>query len=252
MILELPTPAARNGVRNDRRTPATVNDPRRTPGSALMAPSSGYSRVMNQVEAGRRQDASVEKTAAEPSKEFSYWEGEKFAFGDFLDIINPLHHIPIVATIYRNFTADKIGFVPRVVGGALWGRVGGFVAGLVNAAVEWFSGKDIGEHIFAAIWGKNQPEDKAGIVQAEQGRSNDPKAAAVTAPEARQAPPDLLPPLSAATGPLRHQTGPFIAAPEFAQTPSRFVLSPPFDCNIPRGRRPVAVPEPKRTIRLIA
>jgi hypothetical protein len=41
-------------------------------------------------------------------------------FGDFVDIINPLQHIPIIATIYRNRTGDTLGFASRVIGGGLW------------------------------------------------------------------------------------------------------------------------------------
>jgi len=43
--------------------------------------------------------------------------------------------------------------VPRLVGGALWGRVGGFVAGIVNSVVEWFTGKDVGDHLYSAFFG---------------------------------------------------------------------------------------------------
>ena len=35
-----------------------------------------------------------------------------FTLGDFLDIINPLQHIPVVSTVYRAITGDKIGFGP--------------------------------------------------------------------------------------------------------------------------------------------
>ena len=99
----------------------------------------------------------VAAVSAEPptksGKPYSLWEKESVGFGDFIDIINPLHHIPIVATLYRNLSGDQIGPAPRVIGGALWGRIGGFVSGVVNAVVEWWSGKDIGDHIYAAIFG---------------------------------------------------------------------------------------------------
>jgi hypothetical protein len=109
--------------------------------------------------------ASVESTSAasptEPlpapkAKPFSLWENGSFGFGDFLDIINPLHHIPIVATIYRNMSGDQIGAAPRVIGGAIWGRIGGLIAGVVNAVVEWWSGKDVGDHVYAAVFGDRQ------------------------------------------------------------------------------------------------
>ena len=89
------------------------------------------------------------------------WEKDGFGFADFIDIINPLQHIPVVATIYRNFSGDQIGAAPRVIGGALWGRIGGFVTGLANAVVEWWSGKDIGDHIYAAMFGPANKDPNA-------------------------------------------------------------------------------------------
>ena len=32
-----------------------------------------------------------------------------FGFADLIDIINPLHHIPVVNVIYRNLSGDAIG-----------------------------------------------------------------------------------------------------------------------------------------------
>jgi len=84
-------------------------------------------------------------------------------------MINPLQHLPIVATFYRNMTGDRIGMVPRVVGGALWGRLGGFVSGLLNAAVEWFTGKDMGDHVYAFLHDKIAPP--ATVQTARDGNS---------------------------------------------------------------------------------
>jgi hypothetical protein len=106
--------------------------------------------------------------AAKPSS-FKFWQNEDFGFGDLVDIINPLQHIPIVSTIYRNLTGDQIGPAPRVIGGALWGRVSGLVAGVVNTVVEWFTGKDIGDHIYAALFGA--PKAAAGATAVAQSKT---------------------------------------------------------------------------------
>ena len=116
-----------------------------------------------------------------PVKGFALWEQEEFGFRDLIDIINPLQHIPIVATLYRHMTDDKIGALPRVIGGALWGRLGGFVSGLVNAFVDWFTGKDIGDHVYSALFG--DPGDgtkETAVAQAAKGALS----AAVTEPAA--------------------------------------------------------------------
>ena len=86
------------------------------------------------------------------------WAGDEFSFYDLLDFINPLQHIPFVSTVYRELTGDKIGGAARLVGGALLGGPIGFVASVVNLAVETESGKDVGELVLALINGE-QPFD---------------------------------------------------------------------------------------------
>ncbi|MBS4045751.1 MAG: hypothetical protein KG075_05360 [Alphaproteobacteria bacterium] len=87
-----------------------------------------------------------------------------FTFSDFLDIINPLQHIPIVNTVYRAMTGDKIDPGSRLAGGGLFGGPIGLVASLVSGMVEESTGKDPGEHALAALGinlgptGKDQPQ----------------------------------------------------------------------------------------------
>jgi hypothetical protein len=81
------------------------------------------------------------------------WKDSSFGFHDLLDIINPLQHIPIVATIYRYLTGDTIGNVARVAGDTLYGGPIGMAAGVVSAGVEMETGKDIGEHVMAMLTG---------------------------------------------------------------------------------------------------
>lgn len=74
-----------------------------------------------------------------------------FTFSDFLDIINPLQHIPIVNTVYRAVTGDKIDPGSRLAGGGLFGGPIGLVASLISGMVEESTGKDPGEHALAAL-----------------------------------------------------------------------------------------------------
>lgn len=192
MILDIPPANGHDNVRNERRVRSSANDGRRqNDASSLPVPGAGYADVMNQVELAKLPRPAATSASAKSPHERSLWENVEFGFGDFLDIINPLHHIPIVATLYRNFTTDKIGLAPRVIGGALWGRIGGFVAGLVNAAVEWFTGKDIGDHIFAAVWGEKKPDNHPVTAQTTIGRTGDDKDAAPANLDAMTVPRDL-------------------------------------------------------------
>ena len=74
-----------------------------------------------------------------------------FTFGDFLDIINPLQHIPVVSTIYRAVTGDKIDPGSRIVGGGLFGGPIGLVASMISGMVEEATGKDPGDHALALL-----------------------------------------------------------------------------------------------------
>ncbi|MGF7207326.1 hypothetical protein GGE65_001899 [Skermanella aerolata] len=70
-------------------------------------------------------------------------------FWDFVDIVNPLQHIPVVNTIYRELTGDSIKGVSRIIGGGIYGGVIGLVAGIGSAIVAETTGKDPGEHVLA-------------------------------------------------------------------------------------------------------
>jgi len=153
--------------RNDlKRYPSEIsNVPHR--GAPATAPEvDSFADVAAQVASdASAQPASAPQTAgAKPAKPFALWQNGAFGFGDFIDIINPLQHIPVVATIYRNMSGDQIGAAPRIIGGALWGRLGGFVSGVVNAVVDWFTGKDIGDHIYAALFGKGDDSAPSPVV----------------------------------------------------------------------------------------
>lgn len=73
-------------------------------------------------------------------------------FDDLLDVINPLHHIPIVSTLYRHFTGDTIANGPRLAGGGLFGGLIGLAGAAVNIAIEEGTGRDIGDHVLAMLF----------------------------------------------------------------------------------------------------
>lgn len=89
--------------------------------------------------------ASAEDTAAT-----SLFGADGFTFGDLVDMVNPLQHIPIVSTFYRDQTGDSIAAAPRVVGSTLFFGPLGLVSALANIAVEEATGKDIGDNL--ASW----------------------------------------------------------------------------------------------------
>jgi hypothetical protein len=78
-------------------------------------------------------------------------DGKKRGFGDLLQAINPLQHIPVVSTIYREITGTTIEPAARVIGGYVFGGPIGLASSLVNAVIESSSGKDIGGHVAAFV-----------------------------------------------------------------------------------------------------
>ncbi len=70
-----------------------------------------------------------------------------FKFGDLVDMVNPLHHLPVVGMVYRGLTDDKIGPMAQIIGGAVYGGPIGAVAGTVNAVTKMQTGQDVGDHV---------------------------------------------------------------------------------------------------------
>ncbi len=91
-----------------------------------------------------------QKEAEKPEKKAG------FSFAGFLDMINPLQHIPIVSSLYRRITGDEITPVGRIAGDALFFGPVGFAAGLINTVIEKVTGKDPGGHVMTALLGDKE------------------------------------------------------------------------------------------------
>ncbi len=132
-----------------------------------------------------RDVAAGESASAQSSNPMFGKDG--FTFGDFLDIINPLQHIPIVSSVYRAMTGDKIDPGARLVGGGLFGGPIGLAASIVSGIVEESTGKDPGEHALAALGIDLGPTDKQTpqtmLAEAPQGAMPAPQAPFQGAPQ---------------------------------------------------------------------
>ena len=102
-----------------------------------------------------------EKTmeVAHESREFKIFGKDGFTFYDFLDMVNPLQHIPIVGALYREWTGDQIDPGSRIAGGALFGGPIGLGAAIANVWIERESGKDMGEHVMASLFDGDEARD---------------------------------------------------------------------------------------------
>jgi len=168
-----------------------------------------------------------------PSYSFSeLWQNKKegLTFGDVLDIINPLQHIPIVSSIYRMATGDEIGVGSRILGGALFGGPLGLLVSGLTAIAEDVSGGSVEQHV-ASLWNSFTDEGPATSQIAAVAREKIPDPQTPPAIEAAvAAPADVL---SRTAGPMT------VAAP--VQTAAATQIFPP----PPAHTRPSPQPLPR-------
>lgn len=102
---------------------------------------------------------------------FAPFGEDGFTFADLLDVVNPLQHIPIIGTVYRELTGDALSPAARLAGGTLFGGAIGAVIAGINIAVEDASGKDVGEQVIALFSGDAAKEAPATAVAAAEPKA---------------------------------------------------------------------------------
>lgn len=87
-------------------------------------------------------------------------DDDGFGFDDLIDVINPLQHLPVIGTLYREITGDQIKAPARLAGGALFGGLVGFLSTLGTMALEGITGESVDDTItslFDSKGGGNDP-----------------------------------------------------------------------------------------------
>lgn len=157
-------------------------------------------------------------------------EDEGFSFSDFLDVVNPLQHIPVISSIYRAVTGDEISLGARLLGGALFGGPLGVLTAGVNAAFEEIVGGNIAEQaasLFEELTGSD--EDKPQLALEPQAVKS----------EIAAAPAPLAPASQPAPAQIDSQTVPIVApAPTAILAPMKPPARPP---AVPAMNAPPAV-----------
>lgn len=95
-----------------------------------------------------------------------------FGFDDLLDIVNPLQHLPLIGTLYREITGDKIGLPARLAGGALFGGLVGFLGAVGTAAFEDLAGESTDEMMMGLFDGDADFPDPSRAQRAYQAASS--------------------------------------------------------------------------------
>jgi len=125
-------PTHRFGRPLDDRLPAAGGHPA---GIAQTTPATSADEIVTSSVAGVAEDT------------------DGFSFADLLDIVNPLQHLPVVSTLYREATGDEIRPESKVLGGGLFGGLIGAASSLVDVAIESMTGDTVGGHVMTALFG---------------------------------------------------------------------------------------------------
>lgn len=117
---------------------------------------------LNQVAQGRTASFNKNLIGYAPQKiEQHTTRQEAFQINDVIDVINPLHHLPVVGTVYRKVTDDSLHPISGIIGGALYGGPIGAITGTANAISKVQTGKDLGEYALSAIGQKTPTIEKS-------------------------------------------------------------------------------------------
>ena len=94
---------------------------------------------------------------AAPKAVFFSGEAGAPSFLDFLDIINPLQHIPIVSSLYQALTGDTQSSAAKIIGGGLFGGPIGLIASIFDSIIEQQTGASAADNLLAAVTGNDVP-----------------------------------------------------------------------------------------------
>lgn len=93
-----------------------------------------------------------DKRAPEMAADDGYMFGDDgLTFGDVLDIVNPLQHLPVVGALYRSITGDEASPGAKMAGGAIYGGPIGLASAMINNAIEETTGDDVMGHMLAMV-----------------------------------------------------------------------------------------------------
>ncbi|WP_374655212.1 hypothetical protein [Dongia sp.] len=87
----------------------------------------------------------------------------KFGWDDFIDIINPLQHIPVVAQVYRAVTGDQAYGLSNFVGALPFGPLS-VASAVADTVIRAQTGRDAGTDMAASILGiDNRTPEEANL-----------------------------------------------------------------------------------------
>ncbi|MFZ5791380.1 MAG: hypothetical protein ACOY3L_11850 [Pseudomonadota bacterium] len=109
-------------------------------------------------------------------------------FDDVIDVINPLQHIPIVSTVYRWLTGDKISPAAELAGGALFGGAIGLAGAAGSLVLDGLTGGETDQQVMVALFGPSPAGAPDGSGDGPGGTEDLAEAASPAAAQSAAAP----------------------------------------------------------------
>lgn len=104
------------------------------------------------------------------AKELFLGPDGEFGWDDFIDIINPLQHIPVVAQIYRAVTGDQAYGLSNFIGAAPFGPIS-VASAIVDTVIRSQTGRDAGTDMAARVLGiDNRTPEEADLHLVRDGQ----------------------------------------------------------------------------------
>ena len=110
-----------------------------------------------------------------PKKENTHAQESDFSFSDILDAVNPLHHLPIISTMYRNVTGDALSGLAKLTGSALFFGPLGLKIAAADVAVQAITGSSVEQHILSLFDSNSAQGDAAPSLERHTAESTPEK-----------------------------------------------------------------------------
>lgn len=95
--------------------------------------------VAAQQAASKTGEQQLEETVA--SIDDNLFADKQASWLDAIDVVNPLQHIPLVSDYYQEMTGDQIGYLPKIIGGSLFGGIYGLASSVLDVGVSETTGQ---------------------------------------------------------------------------------------------------------------
>lgn len=119
-------------------------------------------KMMGRIQVAAPQAAPVATTdVAQVNAKAESGEKKESFFQHILDVINPLQHLPIIGTIYRAATGERLDPVEKIAGDAIYGGLWGAVTAVADVAFEAITGKSVEDTVMAWFKSDSTPRQVA-------------------------------------------------------------------------------------------